>query len=59
VVHRERDGVYMPPSRNSEGDGAGSGIAAGLIGDAGTGDRDSSCLWNGLRVWMREMGDAR
>ena len=51
--------VYMPPSRNSEGDGAGSGIAAGLIGDAGTGDRDSSCLWNGLRVWMREMGDAR
>jgi len=39
-------------SRNSVGEGVGSGIAAGLRGEP------SRFLWKGLRVWNREMGDA-
>jgi hypothetical protein len=44
-------------SRNSVGDGVGSGIKAGLNGEEGTGE-PSRFLWKGLRVWKREMGDA-
>ena len=44
-------------SKSSPGEGAGSGIDAGLRGEGGTGE-PSRFLWNGLRVWKRETGEA-
>jgi len=45
-------------SMSSSGVGDGKGIARGVKGETGAGERSSWYLWKGLRVCKRETGDA-